>query len=202
MGASTPSQSTCFGGACTWTFYLSSAGVMTDVGTSTPGTPGAGAKVGYDSTPALGRVCIPSTAVFTSASFTAITSSFSAAINQGDLSSFIEDIKNVNYQPKIELEMAPCSIWIFDCGIFHFYVDFKMFSRMHSLDFPDRNSVCVGWPRSPILIQRRGNWWKLSCFSGWLPRSPEDNRHLQFDYWMGPHWTRRILPNRHALLLQ
>jgi hypothetical protein len=50
--------------------------------------------VGYESTATLGRICIPTAAVFSSA-FSTVSATFSSALSQGDLANFITDLKNV-----------------------------------------------------------------------------------------------------------
>lgn len=68
--------------------YSSSGSVISGI----PGT--AGQFNGYDSYSVLSRVCIPNSGLFSTA-FSSVNSTLSSALQQGDLSNFISDIKNV-----------------------------------------------------------------------------------------------------------
>lgn len=58
------------------------------------GTPAASNYLLYDSYSVLGRICIPTTAIFSNV-FSTLSSSFTSATSSGDLGNFISDIKNV-----------------------------------------------------------------------------------------------------------
>lgn len=81
----------------TWPAY--GAAISFEISVDSSGTASASISavaddVGYDSTVAIERVCIPSLTVFKGA-FSSYTSQFSA-LAQGDLANFILDIKNVS----------------------------------------------------------------------------------------------------------
>ena len=88
-GSTTLSQPNCYGGSCTFTHTYDSSGTITPATTPTDAD-----YVGYDSTALLGRACLPSSTVFTTA-FATLQSAFASAMSQKDLASIISDIKTV-----------------------------------------------------------------------------------------------------------
>ncbi len=77
----------CFGGCGAYDFIIDEDGSFSGVSTSAD-------LLGYDSSPRLGRICIPSLAVLEDAFETASTV-LSSALQQNDIAEFITDMENV-----------------------------------------------------------------------------------------------------------
>jgi hypothetical protein len=88
----------------------------------------------YGSNPLIGRICIPTSAVFSNV-FSSAVDTFSSATSSGTFSNFISDLKNVNNKFIIELAMAFGSIWLCNHSFIHFHVRFEMPGRMYRLGF-------------------------------------------------------------------
>lgn len=80
----------CYGQAsCAYAVTVTSSGTYSTNPSSTSQI------IGYETTSMIDRVCIPSSTVF-SGVFYSYISTFSTYLNQGDFSSFITDMENVN----------------------------------------------------------------------------------------------------------
>jgi hypothetical protein len=80
----------CYGQAsCSYALTITSSGTYSVNPSSTSQI------IGYETTSMIDRVCIPSSTVF-SGVFYSYISTFSTYLNQGDFSSFITDMENVN----------------------------------------------------------------------------------------------------------
>lgn len=107
--------------------------------------------IGYETTPVLNRVCLPSSSVLTNG-LADYAANLTSSLQQGSFASLTTDIQNVSYYLTLELAMASRSSRICSCCFSFVYVSFEMFGRMHCLVIYSRSNIRFCRNRSPLLL--------------------------------------------------
>ena len=111
----------------------------------------AGQVIGYDSSIALERFCMPSSKVLSDA-FGDYLEDFTGALNKGEFANLVTDVKNVICNINKELAMAIMRYWVCSCGIIDFHVPAALYCGMCGMGIHHTDNPSFRWNRNHLSL--------------------------------------------------